>query len=200
MTATAPADGRSKKRPGVDEQRQIIVNAAVELFAAEGTKAVSIGKICDHAGVSRPTFYRCFEDKAALVARIYQEAVDVHTQAILLGTDLRDLQATEQAVDNMLEAIFAQAPLARLVFVEANDPSSPAFEIVEQTFEKDAQILTRDIRKGGSEAPSPVYLKSVMAAVQWIVHDAIRRGLTPKTKREAKAAAFELICRTLAPK
>ena len=193
------ADGRSKKRPGVDEQREIITRAAVELFATEGVKAVSIGKICQHAGVSRPTFYRCFEDKAALLSRIYEDAVDVHTQAILFSTDISDLAELQQRVDEMLEAIFERARLAQLVFVESNDPSSPAFDIVERTFEKDARILARDLKKRDGQVPSPVFLKSVMAAVQWIVHDAIRKGLTPKVKREASAATCELVRRALAP-
>ncbi|MEM9257120.1 MAG: TetR/AcrR family transcriptional regulator [Pseudomonadota bacterium] len=197
--AAAGIDGRSKKRPGVEEQREIITRSAVELFAGEGAKAVSIGRICDHAGVSRPTFYRCFTDKAALLKHIYEAAVDVHTQPILFGTNLSDPKQLRQRIDAMLDAIFERARLAQLVFVESNDPASPAFDIVDQTFEKDARILARDLRKRGAAPVSLVYLKSVMAAVQWIVHDAIRKGLTPTVRREAGEATYELVRRALMP-
>ena len=190
-------DGRSKKRPGVEEQREIISAAAVELFAEKGTKSVSIAQICAHADVSRPTFYRCFPDKEALLARIYEEAIDIHTRPVLFSS-LDDPEAMASRIQDMLDAIFSRAQLARLVFVESSDPGSPASDIVEANFENTARVLARELRKRSGSAPSPVYLKSVMAAVQWIVHDAIQKGLTPKAKRDAFEATYALVMKTLA--
>ena len=63
-----PVTGR--RRPGLREQRRIILDAAVELFSQEGVKAVSVSRICQQAGVSRDTCYRCFEDKGTLVSHL----------------------------------------------------------------------------------------------------------------------------------
>ena len=49
-------DGRAKPRPGVDEQRRIIVENAIRLFAASNARSVSILDICRAADISRPTF------------------------------------------------------------------------------------------------------------------------------------------------
>lgn len=70
--ANNQVDGRTKKRPGQEEQAAIITRAAVDLFSKHGTKPVSIAQICTHADVSRPTFYRCFKDKDELIASMLQ--------------------------------------------------------------------------------------------------------------------------------
>lgn len=196
--ANTQADGRSKPRPGVAEQKSNIVDAAVELFAERGVSAVSVAKLCAAADISRPTFYRCFEDKHALVTHIYAIAVNAHVEGLLLSGDLRDPAGLRASLDDMLSAIFANATLARLVFAESADPASPAARIVDRAFEQAADVLSRDLAAAGQTPPSRVYLKSLMAAVQWIVHDAIRKGLDERTRREASSAAFELITRALA--
>jgi len=45
-------DGRSRRRPGVDQQRESIRRTAVSLFAEAGTRNVSIAQICAAAEVS----------------------------------------------------------------------------------------------------------------------------------------------------
>ena len=194
---SAIADGRSKKRPGIDEQRAIISRAAVSLFSAQGAKSVSIAQICEQANVSRPTFYRCFPDKSALVETIYEEAVDIHIRPILEGGDLNNPTQLRAGLDAMFEAIFDRADYALLVFREAGDRSSPAADIVEQAFDRAATVLARDLRKQRGSAPSPTYLKAVMAAMQWLAQDAINKGLTPRARKEAGEAAYELVLNTL---
>jgi len=86
MTArsTRQPDGRSKKRPGPAAQRNIILDAAVDLFVERGTSGVSISEICARADVGRQTFYRCFEDKPALLDHLYhldQAAIDGRARA-----------------------------------------------------------------------------------------------------------------------
>lgn len=191
------ADGRSKRRPGVEEQRDTIMAAAVELFADSGTRPVSIAQICERADVSRPTFYRCYPDKEALVAAIYDNAVNAPVEDMLLQGRLSDTDSLEAGVGRMLDAIFEQAPLARLIFIEASDPTSPAAQIVDRAFERAAMALAGDLEKMGRPVPSRVYLKSIMAAVQWIAFDAIRKGLRARDVKEAKGAALAVILKGL---
>ncbi len=186
------ADGRSKKRPGVEEQSAIITQAAVSLFAEQGVRAVSVAQVCARADVSRPTFYRCFEDKDALVSRIYEESVNHFVETFLAGARLRDSEKLKHQLDELLESIFDRSELAQLVFRESSDPDSPAARIIDEAFEHAADVMTQ-----GGDKHSRVYLKSVMAAVQWIVQDAIRKGLTESNRAEAKSAAFHLVSRVL---
>lgn len=197
LPSKAP-DGRSKKRPGLEEHRHNILAAAVELFRRQGSKAVSISQICARAGISRPTFYRCFPDKAALVMALYEQSVNQPVDLIMLQ-GLRGGESSQSqvqaALDALLDTIFDNARFAELVFIESNDPESPAFAIVNNAFEKIAGELGDAM--GRSEPPSALLLKALMAACQWIVHDAIRKGLNEVTRAEAKAVAWELTGKVL---
>lgn len=55
-----------------------LIKTAQELFFLDGTKKVSVEKICIRAGISRMTFYRHFSNKAALaryiIESIYKQA------------------------------------------------------------------------------------------------------------------------------
>ncbi len=196
-------DGRSKKRPGQEGQAALITRAAIKLFSEHGTQPVSIAQICAQADVSRPTFYRCFKDKGELISSIYQHAVNIHVEKIL-----RDIQRQgwedeawlQTALDNLFDAIFDQSQLAQLVFIESNAPGSPASNIVNAAFEHAADVAEAWLAEYSEEQLSRVFLKSMMAACQWIVHDAIRKGLTEEAKSEAKKAAWQLVDRSLLPR
>ena len=193
-------DGRSKKRPGLEEQTTIITQAAVELFIVQGSRSVSIAQICTHANVSRPTFYRCFKDKEELIFKLYQHSVNDHVESILLKAspdNVVDGDWLQRALDQLLDAIFENSQLARLVFMESNDPHSPASAIVEAAFDHAADVMVRTIGKESEDAPSRTVLKALMAAYQWIVHDAIKKGLTNNAIKEAKRATWELTKRAM---
>ncbi len=198
--ANSARDGRKKKRPGLEEQRRAIILAAVELFAEHGSRPISVSQICAHADVSRPTFYRCFKDKDELIYTLYQDSVNRHVEEIMLA-GFSSKQVSEdwihQALDELIDSIFERSQLAELVFIESNDPNSPAYAIVNAAFERAADVLEKWIAKHSSKKPSRVFLKSVMAACQWIAHDAIRKGLTPESKAEAKAASWQLVTSVL---
>ncbi|MCB9585104.1 MAG: TetR/AcrR family transcriptional regulator [Polyangiaceae bacterium] len=189
-------DGRSKSRPGVDEQRRLILEGAAELFAVSGSRGVSIAQICEHVEVSRPTFYRCFADKEALVEQLYQQAVRGPVELNMLSLLRRgQMGGTREGLEKLADEIFANAKLAQLVFVESADPSSPAYAIVQRSFDDAAKEVEAWYCERGLTAPSRTLLKATMVAAQWIVHDAITRGLSPKNKRDAKAALWELTSR-----
>jgi AcrR family transcriptional regulator len=189
-------DGRKKKRPGLEEQQQLIIKVAVVLFLEQGTQAVSIAQICSKADISRPTFYRCFKDKESLLAHVYATSVNkavvdfipVDPDRVEFGSE-----SFRQAFEVMYDAIFADAELACLLFRESNDPNSPAYNIVNQGFEQAADVLLAHICISESNAVNRIVFKSIMAANQWIVHDAINKGLSPKAISDAKAAGWALV-------
>jgi AcrR family transcriptional regulator len=53
--------------------RRTILDAAGHLLATVGERGLSIREVCARAGVTAPTIYHHFGDKAALVARIVDE-------------------------------------------------------------------------------------------------------------------------------
>lgn len=53
--------------------RRAILDAAEELLATVGEEGLSIREVCARAGVTPPTIYHHFGDKAALVARVVDD-------------------------------------------------------------------------------------------------------------------------------
>jgi len=53
--------------------RRAILDAAEHLLATRGEEGLSIREVCARAGVTPPTIYHHFGDKAALVARVVDE-------------------------------------------------------------------------------------------------------------------------------
>jgi AcrR family transcriptional regulator len=191
------SDGRSKKRPGKAEQNSVILKAAVTLFCAQGTAAVSISQICQYADITRPTFYRCFKDKEALLEELYRSSVNQAVEDILLrhmDRPGKGLQRIKSSLYEVYDAIFNQSELADLLFREASDPSSPAHSIINAAFDDIARKLLNSIGIRKNKAVTIIYFKSIMAANQWIVHDAITKGPTSKSKREAKEAGWMMVC------
>lgn len=189
------ADGRSKKRPGIEEQTEIITAAAIELFVELGTKNTSIAQICSKSEVSKPTFYRCFKDKDALVTNLYQHSINSHVEKLLestLNTPISSRKSLEASLDTLFDAIFERASLAQLLFQEYSDPTSPASKIIDDAFNRIAQMLEQSFQKRSINQPSSTFLKAMMSAFQWVAYDAIKAGLTPKKVKEAKYAAHEL--------
>lgn len=194
-------DGRAKPRPGIEAQREAIREAAAVLFAESGSQAVSISQICKQAQISRPTFYRCFADKEALIASLYQLSIFEPVQDILLskltGSDISE-GSLKEALYEMLDAMFEHGPWAELVFAESNNPTSPAFQIVNTAFDQAAKATQLWLQSSGRPVLDDKTLKAVMAACQWLVHDAIRAGLTKQAVAEAKASTWALVSTLMA--
>jgi hypothetical protein len=133
------------------------MQAAVSLFAEQGVRASSIAQICARAEVSRPTFYRCFEDKDALVSRMYENSVNAFVENFLGTARLGDQEELHHQLDDLLDSIFEHSELAQLVFRESSDPDSPAARIIDDAFEHAAEVMTKGAQ---GYTPSRVYLKS----------------------------------------
>jgi AcrR family transcriptional regulator len=70
---------RAYSSPQRDEQtnatRRRILDAAQDLFAADGYAAVSLTRVAEHAGVSQATVYLYFQGKSAIVGALADELV-----------------------------------------------------------------------------------------------------------------------------
>src|SRR5215470_592995 len=71
MATTAPL-ARSRDRES-EATRRAILDAAGALLATRGEAGLSIREVCARAGVTPPTLYHHFGDKAALVDRVVDD-------------------------------------------------------------------------------------------------------------------------------
>lgn len=185
---------QSKKRPGLEEQRKLILAAAVDLFSIYGSNAVSVSDICKGAGVSRDTYYRCFPDKSSLIDDLYQTSVNDHIERVLKAWDLDydNQQWLHRVFDQTIDAILQQHKVARLLFVESADPSSHAYQVVHKAFDSAARRMQRWCRATYGRTPSREFLIALLVAAQWLVHNAITSGMKKRDIDKAKTASEQL--------
>lgn len=191
MTETAKIkDGRSKKRPGLEHQRTVIVEAAVALFSIHGSGRVSIAQICRRADIGRQTFYRCFDDKDALIRHIYRFAV---SQQIEDGLQfLRQQQPRAdflpELVDQVIDRILHYYPYAQFLYTDAVDRQSVAYQVIDESLERTALMIREWLALHGLGDPPGLYLKGVLSGITWMVQHVIADGARAEQIQELKRA------------
>ena len=168
MKTVSKATGKVRNRPGIEKQREVIVQAAVALFASKGSSATSVSDICKAAEVSRDTYYRCFSDKDSLIGHLYESSVNEHVLAVL-NPDFMDYgdenwvsQVSEQTVDAILE----RSTVAQFLYLESADPNSTAHRLVNDAYDKAALRMREWAMQQFGHAPAMEYFKSLLFATQ----------------------------------
>jgi AcrR family transcriptional regulator len=89
---------------------ELIIKKAKDLFFSYGSKGVSMDDVAKHAGISKKTIYKAFEDKIQLVYTIVSELLNCHDGALKQCIDW-----AEDAIDEV--ALFTQIPFNTLAAV-----------------------------------------------------------------------------------
>jgi AcrR family transcriptional regulator len=122
-TAKGAARGGRPSRADALRLRQRILEAAAELFLAEGYGSTTIEAVAARAGISKRTFYHRFEDKSAVFAAVVHEIIEqIRPPAgvpLIVGATLRDILRRIAAM--MLRAALSPPAIAlhRLVMAES---------------------------------------------------------------------------------
>jgi len=66
----------------MSRKRDQLIQTGEALFVKHGMRRVTVEEICRQAGVSKPTFYKYFENKAALARRIVEQWIEEVLQRI----------------------------------------------------------------------------------------------------------------------
>lgn len=194
--AMAPRSGKS--RPGIEVQRQDILKAAVVIFGQLGTAGASVSAICKRSGVSRDTFYRCYDNKEQLIDLLYQRSVS-DTMLEATADPEADFSSEEwlaDTVNQLVDDIIAQHEIARFIFIESADPSTHAYKVIHSAFNRVALRMQQWCRMHYGEAPSRQCFTGLLSAAQWLVHGAIVDGMKPATIKRTKRSIQELFLAT----
>ncbi len=122
-TAKAVSRGGRPSRADSLRLRQRILEAATELFLAEGYGSTTIEAVAASAGISKRTFYHRFNDKSALFAAVVHSIIEqIRPPAdvpLIEGTSLRDI--LRRLAGMMLRAALSPQAIAlhRLVMAES---------------------------------------------------------------------------------
>lgn len=107
--------------------RRAILGAAGELLATGGEAGLSIREVCARAGVTPPTVYHHFGDKAALVDRVVEDCFTEFDRAGAARTPPADpVEALRWAADAYLAYGIAHPTHYRLMFQQRPARPSPA--------------------------------------------------------------------------
>lgn len=138
MTATSALRRELPEEPPAQRKtgsRERLLKAAADAFCRMGYFAVSVEDIVKEAGVSRMTFYRHFNGKAALALDLFDHNVELGLPRFLsIGrTDYGDRVTVEQWIGSLFEADRKSGQLLR-VYIQANiqdaDFTSSAQELI----------------------------------------------------------------------
>ncbi|WP_298214897.1 TetR/AcrR family transcriptional regulator [Acidovorax sp.] len=110
------ARGRS---PGYDDQREMILRHAAELFARRGYPATSMNEVAEACGLSKPTLYHYFRDKYNLLVHIADGHVS-RLQALVEEVEGQHLEPEARLRDLIQRFVkeYAQAQHAHRVLTE----------------------------------------------------------------------------------
>lgn len=186
----------TKKRPGPEggkrdlNRRQTVQrlhDAALGLFLAEGTAAVTIDQLVERAEIAKGSFYRYARDKADLVEQIMKPVGDKVIAALdrcehALHRAHRDtLAATYLALAAELSTVVAQhAPRVLLYLQEMRAPAAPERRSIHALAEElttRAVTLTNIARDHGliRELDTRVSALTVLGAIETILFEHLRR-------------------------
>ncbi|GLY13749.1 TetR family transcriptional regulator [Kineosporia sp. NBRC 101677] len=158
-----------------------LIDAAVELFAANGYEATTVLQIAAQAGVSKMTFFRHFADKREVLFAGQAEFVELLRDSVSRGPKGAGALAVAAAAVTELAAVFPverQAPTARLNAVVASHP-----DLRERSAYKRA-LLTAALEGALLERQVPAATAGVAADVAVrALHDAFDRWAEPGQKR-----------------
>jgi AcrR family transcriptional regulator len=130
MTTTTGSGARAGRRYGDktagerhDERRARLVEAALDSFAADGYRGVSIEQLCARAGVSTRNFYEHFANREELLLALHDDlnarALDAVAKAVA-ATDPDDLDGRARAgVRAYFDVVTTDPRWARIALVES---------------------------------------------------------------------------------
>ncbi len=130
----------TRSRPGVAEQRKRVLEAARGLLLERGSGDITAKDLADRAGISRATFYRCFDNVDAVIDLLYNEFLARVTQRLDRHIQPGTNPATwlRQLVGEVLGDAVEMGPYLVALYREELRPGSPAGDAQRQRVE--AQI------------------------------------------------------------
>ena len=194
--ANTPADKGAARRP----PRERLLEAASELFYAEGIQSVGIDRVIERAGVAKASLYSTFGSKEELVCA-YLGARHEQTLAQLRSA----AAATEDPIERILAVFDAQARLFHApgfhgcAFTAAAAEARPGGRVnaTAESYRHDIHTLFTELAEAAG-APDPALLASQLQLIYDGGGLAANMDRNPDIATPARAAASAIIAAALA--
>ncbi len=195
--AAAPGpSGARRARPkprrarGEAAIRERILAGAERTFAMRGVEATPVEDILRAAQVSRPTFYKFFQDKDQVLATL----VEKHNHALLqmvggaAASPAGPLKKLERGIEAFLHWRVVTGAFARVMEAEARKPGGTAAARRRDVSKAFAALAAAEVRKAGRAEVDPLIYVGLLAALEAVGASVLRSewdipGETARAKR-----------------
>jgi AcrR family transcriptional regulator len=181
--------------------RERLLEAASELFYAEGVQSVGIDRVIERAGVAKASLYSTFGSKEQLVCA-YLDARHAQTVRRLRAA----VDAVEDPVERILAVFDAQARLFRapdfrgcaFTAAAAEAPAGGRVDQAAESYRNDIRALFAELAAAAG-APNPALLASQLQLIFDGGGLAASMDRNPDIAAPARAAAAALIAAAIRP-
>ncbi len=182
--STGTPGRRGRRRLSVDERRDELIEAALELFSRRPPEEISIDDVAATAGASRALVYHYFGGKQELYLAALGSAAGRLAELLSDPGGVNPLERLELALERYFD--FVERHAAGYLALLRGGPASASGEVSEVVEGTRTLLLDRILREFGIVAPGPVLrvtLRAWMsmvetAALDWLQHrDLPRREL-----------------------
>jgi len=181
--------------------RERILAGAAEAFGTLGYGKVRVEDILAASGVSRPTFYKVYENQdgvfSELSARHHLE-IRARIEEATVGIDDPAAQVVA-VVDTFLRWRAGLGPLGRVLDLEARTPGSKIAGHRRATLRAMNRLSAERMRRAGREPTDPVLLTALIAALESVADSLLLSPpVSERTLGRARDAALRIVASALA--
>jgi AcrR family transcriptional regulator len=159
----------------LEDPRERIMSAVIELMADKGYQALTITDIAQRAAVSLTTFYRLFKGKDDVAVAALRRSTEQIVEAV--GPAFHAPGDWSQAVGDGLRAFFgflvAERPYARFGGVDVHSGSPLILDVREQLMSSAESFIAEDTRD--HPPVTPLVGEAIGASVDALIFDQITR-------------------------
>lgn len=192
-------DSRRKAKAGTPEYTEVkqrMVDAAIELMAANGFAKFRFEELAEKVGYNRATLYRYFDNKEALMTDVMMTLMHEITNGIIEKT-AGTQKVTKKSFTDSLYKVITDLKNDRRYAIVMDAHNVEKFAAL--THEYFSDITTRMLEKFMTENPSGRVLKagiSIPDAVHWLMHQIISYGffgLKGNNEKQQKAYLEKMV-------
>lgn len=178
-----PEEDAARRRPGrprqTDEEqarvRQAIVAATEQVYAGHSYRDVTVTRIIEVAGVTRPNFYRYYRNALEPLRIVIDRVTDNVLQEVVaaVGRTPADADGPSRVaagVDGYLAWASTYRHLLTSVMTDRLDPRSPVFERRLEVLEAIIQFTRAEFLASGRSEPTRTNIDVFVTTVEYISH------------------------------
>ncbi|WP_367375094.1 TetR/AcrR family transcriptional regulator [Pseudomonas lini] len=171
-----------RRRMSREERQRQLLDVAWQLVREEGTEALTLGRLAEQAGVTKPVVYDHFATRPGLLAALYQE-FDAR-QTALMDTALQTSEPTLSSKAMVIASSYVDCVLLQgreIPGVIAALTSSPELEKIKREYEAIFMDKCRSalLPFAGTGDIAPASLRAMLGAAEALSHAAATEEITP---------------------